>query len=92
VIILTIRDAASESFMRPFFARATGEGVRIFRDLVNDPDHPVGVHPEDYTLFAIGEFDEAEGVLTATEPRSLGNGSTFSSYPVAPVKVVSDGS
>ncbi len=82
----TIRDSAAEAFMRPFFSQSKGAAIRSFSDLVNgDDDHPVAQHPQDYTLFEIGSFDELKGEFTAHEPRSLGNGATFrvvpSSYP-----------
>lgn len=70
----TIRDSAAEAYMRPFFAQSPGAAIRSFSDLVNDPEHPIGQHPEDYTLFQIGEFEELSGVLEVYEPRSLGNG------------------
>lgn len=81
--VFTIRDGACEAFMRPFFAQAAGAAIREFADLANNPEHPVGQHPEDYTLFEIGWFDEATGEICGLElgPRSLGNGSTFQVVP-----------
>lgn len=75
--VYTIRDSAAEAFMRPFFAQGKGSAIRSFQDLCNDPEHPVGQHPEDYSLFEVGSFDEVTGVLDGHEPRSLGNGATF---------------
>ena len=69
-----IFDAAAAAAMRPFFAHNAGAAIREFTDIVNNPEHPIGRHPEDYTLFAIGEFDERNGVLTGSTPASLGNG------------------
>jgi len=75
----TIRDSAAEAFMRPFFAQSSGAAIRSFSDMVNsdDKDHPVGQHPEDYTLFSIGSFDEQTGLMKVHPPESLGNGATF---------------
>jgi len=73
----TIRDSASEAFMRPFFAQSKGSAIRSFSDMVNGSDHPISDHPADYTLFEVGEFDEMTGLLKVHEPRSLGNGATF---------------
>ncbi len=82
----TIRDSAAEAFMRPFFAQSKGAAIRSFSDEVNGGDSPISQHPEDYTLFELGVFDELTGRLSPTEPQSLGNGSTFlvvpSSFPV----------
>ncbi len=74
----TVRDSAAEAFMRPFFAQSKGAAIRSFADQVNDTDgNPIWQHPEDYTLFELGTFDELTGFLKVHEPRSLGNGSTF---------------
>lgn len=77
--VYTIHDSAAEAFMRPFFAQSSGAAIRSFSDLVNgtERDHPVAAHPEDYTLFEIGQFNERTGQLVSCEPRSLGNGITF---------------
>lgn len=85
--LFTIRDGATEAFMRPFAAQAPGAAIREFQDLANDQDHPIGQHPEDYTLFEIGFFNEASGELEPLEqgPRSLGNGLTFVRQPIVEV-------
>ena len=41
--------------------------------IANDKNSQIGMHPEDYTLFCIGSFDETNGVLTpAVVLESLG--------------------
>ncbi len=79
MIMLTIRDSVAEVYARPFFARSAGEGIRSFSDLLSEPDHPIGQHPDHYTLFEIGSFDEQTGMIVAHEPRSLGNGMDYES-------------
>lgn len=77
--IFSVRDAKAEAFMRPFFAPNRGVGVRLFSDAINqNPEEPFARHPEDYTLFHVGEFDELTGAVTALQqPYSLGLASTF---------------
>ena len=77
VCMFTIHDVAADVFQTPFSARAKGEAIRIFSDLVNDNSHPVGQHPDHYTLFEIGEYDMNSAELIPTEPMSLGNGVEF---------------
>lgn len=78
LLAFSIRDAKAEAFMRPFFSPTAGLAIRSFRDLVNDPASEVGRHPEDYTLFRIGSFDELSGELVKEEPVfSLGLAATF---------------
>ncbi len=35
--------------------------MRSFEDITGDADHPIGKHPEDYSLFRIGGFDDTNG-------------------------------
>ncbi len=50
---------------------------RTFQDCVNDPEHAFGAHPEDYTLFSHGHFDQSEGMFEVETMVSLGNGVSF---------------
>lgn len=70
----SIFDTASKSYMRPFFCAADGEAMRLFADIVNDGEHPVGKHPEDYSVFRIGMFDDNKGSLHPEDPECLAVG------------------
>lgn len=59
----TIFDVASGTYMRPFFSQADGEAMRGFKDIALDADHAVGKHPEDYTLYRIGSFNDNTGKM-----------------------------
>ena len=63
VQMYSVWDQGTESFLRPFTATADGEATRLFKDICNTPDHPMARHPEHYTLYNIGEFDEINGVF-----------------------------
>ncbi len=65
----SIFDVASGLYQRPFFVGADGEALRLFIDLVAEKDHPVGKHPNDYSLFRLGEFNDISGVLVADSSR-----------------------
>lgn len=75
--ICSIFDGKAEAYMQPFFVQAIGVAKREFGNLVNDPSHPIGKHPEDYTLFVVGTWEEMEGKLVSLEPRAIGNGLDF---------------
>ncbi len=75
--LFCIRDSAAEAFMRPWCAQSEGAAIRSFSDMVNGSGDLVSEHPEDFTLFSLGSFDEQSGAVKAHEPRSLGNGSMF---------------
>ena len=77
----TIYDSAAEVYMRPFMLQADGQAIRAFTDLVNNPQEPIGQHPEDYTLLFCGLFDDQAGRFiddgADVLPQSLGNGLAF---------------
>ncbi|AXH73021.1 MAG: nonstructural protein [Microviridae sp.] len=74
VIACAVRDAASDSFNRPFFVPSIGLAIRSFTDEVNRvaPENVMHWHPEHFELFRIGMYDEDSGLLEAlTPPMSL---------------------
>lgn len=76
--IYTVYDSKAEVYLAPFFMRAKGEAIRAFVDMANDSKTQIGAHPEDFTLFEIGTFDDRTGVLVSHEAKiSCGLGSDF---------------
>lgn len=61
--VFSVYDVKVGAFLAPFFCRAEGEAVRAFVNAVNAPDHDFMRFPEDYSLFALGEFDEESGMM-----------------------------
>lgn len=72
--VFSVYDAALSAYMQPFFLRSKGEAVRSFTDAIADPKMPFHAHPEDYTLFLIGAWDDVRGVMVS---------------PVAPERIIS---
>lgn len=85
--MFTVFDSKAEAYLPPFTTAARGQAVRSFSDTCNDPEHVFNKHPEDYTLFALGEFDdttaEFDPLLT---PVSLGVASEFIHQLELPLK------
>lgn len=76
--IFSSYDNKAKIWSRPMFAPNEGSMLRSWADIANDKSHPIGQHPEDYTLYIIGEFDEFEGTFLIHETRtSLGLASGF---------------
>ncbi len=67
----SIFDTASGLYSRPFFTQSDGEAMRSFSDIAVDKEHPIGVHPEDYTLFRIGGFNDTTGLVNNEANESL---------------------
>ena len=61
----SVYDKKSQSFSRPFFSATKGEASRAFSDMINDTSHPLGKHPEDYSLYLVGNFNDKEGKLSS---------------------------
>ena len=70
----TIYDVASGIYMRPFFSQADGQAVRGFKDIATDATHEVGKHPEDYTLYRVGTFNDTTGKMDGEELEKLATG------------------
>lgn len=55
--VYVIFDTASGSTRPPFFLQADGEANRLFLDLATNQDSDIGKHPEDYSIYRIGTYD-----------------------------------
>lgn len=75
--IFTIFDQKAEAFLPPFFLPKKAMATRVFANCINDETHQFNKHPDDYTLFCIGTFDDNEASISPTIPQSLGNGVIF---------------
>ncbi len=54
--VYTIFDTASGTYWKPLMAKSDGEIMRSFKDISCDAEHPVGQHPEDYSLWRIASW------------------------------------
>lgn len=70
--MVAVYDRAVESYGRPVFVTHTGEAVRGFIDERDNKDSQVGKHPEDFSLFHLGEYDDSSGrVQQFDQPKLL---------------------
>lgn len=67
-LVVAVYDARVQAFLNPIFCTTKGEAIRSFSDAVADDRAPFKAHPEDYSLFVLGEFDEGLGVFDNTVP------------------------
>ncbi len=75
--IYSVYDAKADAYLLPFFFKQDAMAIRVFSDLINQDKHQFSLHPGDYTLFAIGTFDETTGKIEDILAGSLGNGVEF---------------
>lgn len=63
--IYAIYDSGVQAFVSPFFARAKGEAVRNFMEIVKDGKSLIAQYPGDFALYDLGEFDDVTGNVTS---------------------------
>lgn len=66
--MFVIHDSCSGVYDRPFIARAEGEAVRMFGDIAKDLEHPIGKHPEHFSLLSVGTYDDNTGQIDSNMP------------------------
>lgn len=71
--VFSFYDSAVEAYMPPFYMKSKGEALRVFSDLVNDKSHGFSKHPEDFTLFHLGSWNDSDAFYQPLlTPVSLG--------------------
>lgn len=71
--VFAVFDSKVEAFGMPLFMHNKAEAIRAFIDQVNDQKSLMSKHPEDFTLFHIGEYESSSGLMVPlTTPLSLG--------------------
>lgn len=71
--VYAVYDAKMQLFGIPFFQAKDNVAIRDFGDAVNDksPNNMWNKHPEDYSLFRIGTYENENGILLSELPLSL---------------------
>lgn len=59
--LYSVFDIKPEKFFAPFVSENDATADRRFCELLVDPQAIMSKHPQDYRLFAVGEFDEDTG-------------------------------
>jgi len=76
--IYSIYDDTAKAFMQPFFLHNHALAVRAFTDQVNsETPNSLSLHPEQFTLYHVGEFNDETGNLELREHQSLGKGISY---------------
>lgn len=73
--VYSVYDSKADSFSQPMVRVNDNVAIRDFGLVVNDvrQDNAVAVHPEDYTLFCVGEWNGSDGKLSGIVPMSVVN-------------------
>jgi len=71
--VFAILDVKTGIYSHPIFLPSVGAMMRAWVDHANDPRSSISKHPEDYSLFAIGDYDDQTGkFINAITPECLG--------------------
>lgn len=72
-ILVSLFDAKAETWSSPSCADSAAAAIRQMEMLVNDSQQTlVSLHPEDFTLFKVGEFDGS--LVRGCDKTALANG------------------
>ena len=73
MLIVSVWDNAMQMYARPFFAPSEGVAIRSFCDEVKrgGEDNQMSKHPADFSLHALGSWNEETGIIEPTGPRLL---------------------
>lgn len=63
--LFTVYDEKVNSYGSPFVASSDGEASRMLSDAIDDPNSLIARHPEDFSLYCVGEYNELSGIVTA---------------------------
>lgn len=79
--VVSVFDSAMQAHGRPLFVPALGIAVRGFTDEVNRDasDNAMHVHPEDFELVHLADFDEETGTFSQVPRRVLLRGKEVNS-------------
>lgn len=72
--LFSVFDSKVSGFGNPFPDQIEASAIRNFSDAVNDTSNPNNMwakHPEDFSLFQVGEFDTLTGELISSLPKNL---------------------
>jgi len=67
-VVFGIFDGAASAYLPPFMLPRAEMARRAFADLVNQKGHQFNEHTADYSLYELGNFDDATGVYENALP------------------------
>lgn len=73
--IYTVRDAITEKFFgRMFLFQNDEHAKRVFVHSILNQDDPMSKHPDDYTLYRVGAYDDNTGIPIGHDPVRVATG------------------
>lgn len=69
--IFTIYDSKSETYFQPFYMLNEAMALRQFADMANDKESNISKHPEDYSLYTLGTWQDQDAKFTSPPKKLL---------------------
>lgn len=69
--IFTVLDVKANAFANPFYAQNVGVAIRMLTDTAKNPESMIAMHPGDYQLWLIGEWDDHTGEINVEHENTL---------------------
>lgn len=81
--VFSVFDTKLAVFGNPWFDQRVESAIRAFTDAVNSPgdNNMWNKHPEDFSLYLLGEFDNDTGTFDLDKPRNLLTASSIRRSP-----------
>lgn len=89
LFMYAIFDVKADAYNTPFFMPSKGMAIRAFKDLANDKNSMMGMHPEDYKLVELAVFDVKSGEIEPAGATSLGFAFDYVEKPSSKLREVS---
>lgn len=70
--IYTIFDSKANAYIRPEYRRSDEEMFAAIYETAKNPESGFHKHPDDYTVYRLGTFDEENAVIEYTGPQAIG--------------------
>jgi len=78
LMIVSIRDIVADVYLPPQFANNLGGAIRSFGDACKDPQSPLNKHPEDYELYHLGNYHDADATFKLLDkPKQISIGKNY---------------
>jgi len=71
LLMFCIYDCKMELYLSPFTSINAAVAARIFETAVVTKGHDFNTHPDDYSLWQIGEFDQQTAGVETTAARNI---------------------
>lgn len=69
----SVRDNKAETYGEPFYRPNQVVAIRSLSDAIAEGNNPWAKHPDDYSLYHVGEWDDTEGDLIAATKTHICN-------------------